>query len=207
MIKAILFDVDGVLIHSLSANLRFYNHVFQKFGKPPITLKDYMKFSGKPMKSVFGLFFPEKSEKEINEMVEYGVKVYPNFFRYIRLNPNVVKTLEILEKGHKLGIVTNRINTKVLEFFKIRKYFSAEVTYGDVKNQKPHPEPILLVLKRLRIKPQEALYIGDNLSDCQAGKAAGVKVIIYRNPEVNGDFNIKDLREISKIIEMLNKAG
>jgi pyrophosphatase PpaX len=204
MIKAVIFDIDGVLIDSLEANFRFYNQILEKFGRKPITFKGYMKLYGSSMKGFFRLFFPEKSEKEINEMAEYGVNAYRRFFRYVKLNPNVVKTLEILEKSHKLGIVTSRITTEVLEFFKIRKYFSAEVTYGDVKNRKPHPEPILLALKRLRVRPEEALYIGDNLSDFQAGKAAGVKVIIYRNPSVRGDYNIKDFREIAGIAEKLN---
>jgi phosphoglycolate phosphatase len=207
MIKAVLFDVDGVLIDTLEGNRKTFNRVFEKFGRKPMNTGEYKNFYFVPAKNIYAHFFPEKNEKEIDEMVEYGVSIAPEFFKYDKTYPHVVETLENLKKRSKLGIVTSRVTPLILEFFRIIKYFDTIICLPDVKNHKPHPEPILLALKRLKVRPEEAVYVGDALSDFQAGKAAGVKVIIYRNPEVKGDYNITDFREIPGIIERLNQKS
>ena len=206
MIKAVLFDVDGVLIDSAEGNARYYNHVFQKFGKKPISIEEYKKnFYNLSSRKVFELFFPEKTEAEREEIAKYGSTIIRDFFRYIRLNPGAAETLESLRKGFRLGIVTSRKTVEILDHLRIRDYFEVIVGYHDSSNHKPHPDPIHAALEKMKIKPEEAVYAGDALSDVQAGKAAGVKVIIYRNPEVKGDFNIRDLKEITGIVEGLNK--
>ena len=201
MIRAVLFDIDGVLTDTLECNARYFSHVLQKFGGKPLSADEYRPFYHFTSKNVFKHFFPEKRENEIDEIIKYGRSVFPDFYIYARLNPNAKETLEILKSQFRIGIVTNKTRIGILEHFQISKFFDAAVTSSDVRNHKPHPEPVLLALQKLGVSPEEALYVGDALSDLEAGRGAGVKVIIYRNPEVKGDFNIKDLREISKIIE------
>lgn len=204
MIKAVLFDVDGVLIDSLEGNARIFSYDLQRLGGKPISAEEYRRFYFMSAKSVLRHFFPEKTDQELEDAIAEGLKVYPRFFKYMKLNANVLQTLEKISRNLRLGIVTNRINPDILDYLKIRHYFSAIVCLPDVKNTKPHPEPINLALKRLKAIPEEAVYVGDSPSDLEAGKAAGVKVIIYRNPSVKGDYNIKDFREIPKIVEKLN---
>lgn len=207
MIKAVLFDVDGVLTDTIKCNARYFSHVLQKFGGKPLSADEYRQFYHLTAKSVFMHFFPEKNENQINEIIKYGLSVLPKFYIYARLNPDVKETLEILKRQFRLGIVTSKIETGILEYFRINKFFDIAVTFSDVKNHKPHPEPVQLALKKLGVKPEEALYVGDALSDFQAGNQAGVKVIIYRNPEVKGDYNINDLKEIPGIAERMNRQS
>ena len=207
MIKAVLFDVDGVLIDTLEANARAYSHDFVLLGGKPITPKAYRKFYHLPARKMFKHFFPEKPDEEIEKMLEERIGRAPQFFRYMRLFPGVKETLQKLHKDFRLGIVTSRRTIGVLDFFRIGGYFGAVITPDHVKNTKPHPEPILLALKRLKARPEESVYVGDAASDLEAGKAAGVKVIIYRNPSVKGNFNIKDLGEIFGIVERMNKRS
>jgi HAD superfamily hydrolase (TIGR01509 family) len=206
MIKAVLFDVDGVLIDSLEANAKAYSHDFRLLGGKPITVQEYRKFYHLPARKMFKRFFPEKSYQEIEEIIISRIERSSQFFKYARLNPGVLDTLKAL-KHFKLGIVTSRMNPRILSHFSIRQFFQEIVCLQDVKNHKPHPEPILLALRRLKAEPQEAVYVGDALSDLQAGNAAGVKVIIYRNPEVKGDYNIEDFKGIPKIVDRLNSTG
>jgi phosphoglycolate phosphatase len=93
------------------------------------------------------------------------------------LFPDVAQTLSVLHaKGIPLGLVTNKPTPFVaplLETLGIAKYFSVIVGGDDVKNKKPHPEPLLLVAGKLSLSPAELLFVGDSRNDILAAKAAG----------------------------------
>jgi HAD superfamily hydrolase (TIGR01509 family) len=205
MIRAVLFDVDGVLLDTLESNTMAYNHDFALLGGKTMTVDEYKGFYHLPAKKMFKKFFPGKSDEEIEEIVISRIEKASQFFKYAKLNPGVMDTLKVLKENFKLGVVTSRMNPKILDYFSITGFFQTIVCLSDVKNHKPHPEPLLLALERLDLKPEEAIYVGDAHSDMEAGKAAGMEVIIYRNPDVRGDYNITDFGDIRKIVEMLNK--
>ena len=205
MIRSVIFDIDGVLINTLEGNRRFFNSILRELGKKPMSREEYAKFYSWTSKRVIDHFLPEKSEDEIDKIISNALKNRPKYFKYDKLNPHVAATLKELKSQFKLGIVTNRITPVILEHFKIMKYFDEIVCLPDVKKHKPHPEPILLALKKLETNPEEALYVGDVQSDANAGNSAGVKVIIYRNPLAKGDFNITDFREIEEIANKMKR--
>lgn len=93
------------------------------------------------------------------------------------LFPDVADTLAALHaKGLPLALVTNKPTPFVaplLEALDIAKFFSFVVGGDDVVNKKPHPEPLLLVCKKLNIQPHELLFVGDSRNDILAAKAAG----------------------------------
>ena len=93
------------------------------------------------------------------------------------LFPAVADTLAALhEKGLPLALVTNKPTPFVaplLEALDIARYFNVVIGGDDVKNKKPHPEPLLLVAERLGLAPAELLFVGDSRNDIQAAQAAG----------------------------------
>ncbi len=93
------------------------------------------------------------------------------------LFPDVAETLAALHaKGLPLALVTNKPTPFVaplLEALDIAHYFSFVVGGDDVANKKPHPEPLLLVCKKLNIQPSRLLFVGDSRNDILAAKAAG----------------------------------
>ena len=93
------------------------------------------------------------------------------------LFPHVADTLGALHaKGLPLGLVTNKPTPFVaplLNALDIAKYFSVVIGGDDVKNKKPHPDPLLLVASRMGIAPEKLLFVGDSRNDIQAAKAAG----------------------------------
>ncbi|MCL6742899.1 phosphoglycolate phosphatase [Kosakonia sp. R1.Fl] len=93
------------------------------------------------------------------------------------LFPDVAQTLAALHaKGLPLALVTNKPTPFVaplLEALGIAQYFTFVVGGDDVVNKKPHPEPLLLVCKKLNIQPHELLFVGDSRNDILAAKAAG----------------------------------
>lgn len=93
------------------------------------------------------------------------------------LFPAVADTLAALhDKGLPLALVTNKPTPFVaplLEALDIARYFNVVIGGDDVKNKKPHPEPLLLVAERLGLAPAELLFVGDSRNDIQAAQAAG----------------------------------
>ncbi|HEY4467834.1 MAG TPA: phosphoglycolate phosphatase [Klebsiella sp.] len=93
------------------------------------------------------------------------------------LFPAVADTLGALHaKGLPLALVTNKPTlfvAPILASLDIAKYFTVVIGGDDVKNKKPHPEPLLLVAGKLGLAPAELLFVGDSRNDIQAAKAAG----------------------------------
>jgi len=93
------------------------------------------------------------------------------------LFPAVADTLGALHaKGLPLALVTNKPTpfvAPILAALDIAKYFTVVIGGDDVKNKKPHPDPLLLVAQKLGLAPAELLFVGDSRNDIQAAKAAG----------------------------------
>ena len=97
------------------------------------------------------------------------------------LFPAVADTLGALHaKGLPLALVTNKPTpfvAPILASLDIAKYFTVVIGGDDVKNKKPHPEPLLLVAEKLGLAPADRLFVGDSRNDIQAAKAAGCSSI------------------------------
>ena len=97
------------------------------------------------------------------------------------LFPAVADTLGALHaKGLPLALVTNKPTpfvAPILASLDIAKYFTVVIGGDDVKNKKPHPEPLLMVAEKLGLAPAELLFVGDSRNDIQAAKAAGCRSI------------------------------
>ena len=87
---------------------------------------------------------------------------------------------ELLERGHRLGIVTAKRRVTVeLAFAKLPLEHLFEVVVGgdETARHKPDPAPLLLALERLGASAEDAVYVGDSPFDMQAARAAGVYAI------------------------------
>ena len=97
------------------------------------------------------------------------------------LFPAVADTLGALHaQDLPLALVTNKPTpfvAPILEALDIAKYFTVVIGGDDVKNKKPHPDPLLLVAQKLGLAPAELLFVGDSRNDIQAAKAAGCRSI------------------------------
>lgn len=206
MIKVILFDIDGTLIDSAEANWKFHNTLNKKYSGRQLTFEEYKTiFYSHTMRAVTKACCPNITERQLGEACQYGLSIYPQFHRFIKVNKNVIELLEKLHGKFRLGIVTSRQGTKILDElgeFGIRNLFEHIVTFNDYKKPKPDPEPLIVALKRFKIKPEEAVYVGDNQKDVDCSRSAGMKSIIFGDG-AKGDFNIKDFLEIIDILKKM----
>ncbi|MFX0028085.1 MAG: HAD family hydrolase [Candidatus Hermodarchaeota archaeon] len=91
---------------------------------------------------------------------------------------NLIK--KIHDKKLKLAILTNNKSQyaeEVLEKFNLTKYFDTIIGFNEVSEVKPSPEGILKIIEKWKVKPSEAIFIGDMTTDVDAGKSANVKMI------------------------------
>ncbi len=95
-----------------------------------------------------------------------------------RLLPGVAETIDSLgDRGFELGVVSTKYRCRIEEVFDrtgLRHRFGSIVGGDDVRTHKPDPEGLLLSLERMRVRPEEALYVGDNVVDAEAAHRAGV---------------------------------
>lgn len=197
-VKAVLFDLDGVLVDSFKAWHRTFNDIRRIDGKKPISKKLLMKNFGMPVEKDIQIFFPDKNAAELTKLKG---RYFLKNISVVRLFPGSVPALkEIRRKGLKTGLISNStalIVKKILSNYRLAKFFDVVVTFQDVKFGKPAPDMVLKACKILKIRPSEAILVGDSMNDMTAGKRAGCTTVGYR---IKGDYKIGDLKEIGRFI-------
>jgi len=200
--KAILFDLDGNLVDSFDCWLSAFNDTMEKFGKRKVGEREYReKYQGRGVRSIF-----EKLGLG-DDAIKYCTSRLMNNLDKIEVFPETKKILESLSKKFKLGIVTNAMSDfvhKTLEYFDLKKYFDVIVTVDDVKERKPDPEMVIKACKLLGLDPSDVIVVGDEKNDVLAGKSAGC-VVVGLNRE--GDYKIKSLLELEKLVERLSRSS
>ena len=177
--RVILFDLDGTLIDSTEAILEGFEVAFKTFNKKPPAHSEIKKLIGLPLDVMF-----EKLGIEKNVVWDY-VDTYKNHYRKIstqktKLLPFTKEALTKAAKFARLGIVTTktaRYSKELLEYFDILDYFEVLIGREDVKNPKPHPEPILKAINKMNAQKEATWMIGDTCLDMVSAKEAGINYI------------------------------
>jgi phosphoglycolate phosphatase len=206
MIKAVIFDIDGVLIDSLSANVKFFQEIMVLSGYGCPSGGKIKKLFHHPMWDALKHLTGETSEEKIKKVWDLG-HTHPYPMELLTMPEGAKEVVRILSKKYSLALVTSRIKRGVenyYKFSKMKKYFKMHVSFEDSKNHKPHPDPLLIAAKRLKTRLEFCVYIGDGMSDIAAGKAAGMKTILYGKKGRKGaDFATASFKEIPELIARL----
>lgn len=208
MIKAVLFDVDGVLLDSFEANFKFLKDLLEHFGYEFFTKDRYAKeLFHLPLIDVLRVVTKSTDEDEITRIwnVGRGTEI-PYDATLVTPVAGVTQIVQQLAKEYLLGVVTSRVRAGVYEFPElaaVKQYFRTTITYMDTENHKPHPEPLLLAAHNLGVAPEEAAYVGDAVTDMQAARSAGMKFIAYTNPTLEADAHVQSFGEIPAFVASL----
>lgn len=211
MIKAVIFDVDGTLIDSFEANFRFFRDLMTQSGYAAPAREDYASIFHRPMMDIIKLFSKSSSKEEIERIYKIGMGRDIGYdLSLLKMPDQAEATLEKLSQDYMIGIVTGRVRQSVFEapdLEKLKKYFKVAVAYQDTENHKPHPEPLLLAARKLGIKPEECVYVGDVENDMIAAKAAHMKAILYslysKAVSPSADASTSVFHDLPKIVRLL----
>lgn len=208
MIKAVLFDVDGVLLNSFEANLKFLNDLMTMFGKVGPTREEYKNIFHSTLIDVIKIYTKGLSEEEIKVIYAMAMSSEMNYDTSLVSTPErIEETIHTLQKSYRLGIVTSREQEAVFEGpfpEELKKCFEVIVAYEDTKNHKPSPDPLILAAQRLGLNPVECVYVGDTRTDIIAAQEAGMKCILYGTSEpVKPDASTVVFGDLPEVIKNL----
>lgn len=206
MIKAIFFDIDGVLVDSVRANAQLYRDVLGHFGFRGPTDEEQAERNHHTFIDNIRHYAPGASDELIQKIYDYGVAL-PRSHDLFVLMDGVKGTLEELNKKYSLGVVSSRLHHSIgslLEHFGIAKYFPVQVGYEDTEEHKPDQAPLLFGAEKLGFKPGEVVYVGDAATDIEAARAAGMRMILYAKESLPGaEATVRMFSELPQAIEQL----
>ena len=220
--KAIIFDLDGVLIDSLPIHYKSYVKLYSKYG----IKYSFDEFITKDITAGAMNVIPRvlkehgKDNKKIEAILKEGKKGFRRLWKeknektsrmIIQLHSGALPLIKSLKKdGYKLAVAsggTTFFVNHMLRKNKIRKYFSAVVT-GENARKKPNPDIFLKAARKLGIPPRNCLVIEDAKDGVTAAKRAKMKVIGHYQPKYRQDLSRADkvVKSMSKInVKMIQK--
>ncbi len=202
IIKAVIFDCDGVMFDTAEANKKFYNELLEHFNKPELTREQFTKVHMFTVNSALEYLFPEM--ESLDEVYKTLKNIgYSKFIKYMRMENGLKKLLSRLKRNRYIrGIATNRTNTmeKVLNDNNLEDEFEIVVTAFDVESPKPAPDQLLKIMNHFKLKADEILFIGDSEYDQLAASNAGTLFAAFKNPSLKADFHLEQMDQIGEIL-------
>ncbi|MCF7872293.1 HAD family phosphatase [Candidatus Woesearchaeota archaeon] len=211
MIKAIIFDFDGVVVDTEAVKFEHLSNVLVEkgFSTKDLTLKSLI---GKKTRHFLQEIFPEITEKEINQIYLERSKLHKEQQEKYILIEGLVDLLKFLKKSNfTIALCTgseNQLVESVLKHNKIEKYFETIVTGEDFSSSKPDPECYEKTLEKLNLNTKDVIIIEDSPAGIIAGKAVGASVfglMTYLN-----ESELKDADKVFKshvdLLDFFKKA-
>ncbi|MEO0216728.1 MAG: HAD family hydrolase [candidate division WOR-3 bacterium] len=198
-IKAILFDLDGVLVDTYKVWYYLFNDTLEHFGYKPIDLKTFAQNWGKSTEEDVKIFMPGV---KLRAVVEYFSGNFSRFLGLMKVNTQAHTVLTQLKKaGLKIGCITNshrQITQRELRSAHLKHLIDVIITADDVKKPKPDPEMLLKACRKLGVKTSEIIFIGDTPTDLKTANSARCIFIGYR---IRTMLNIKNLEDLLPLIK------
>ncbi|WP_310462992.1 phosphoglycolate phosphatase [Sphaerotilus sp.] len=182
-VHAVLFDLDGTLIDSAPDLGGAGNDLRERRGLPALPLTEFRPMTGAGARGMLGIALqitPEHPEFEPLKH-EYLAIYEARMTRLTRVFDDMAPVLGALDAaGVPWGIVTNkhsRFAAPVVEAAGLHQRSRVLVCGDTTPHAKPHPAPLLEAARRMGVDPARCLYVGDDLRDVQAGRAAGMGTV------------------------------
>jgi len=181
MPRAVLFDLDGTLIDSAPDLLDALDAALRGLGLPPCNHAMLREHVSRGAAGLIEAGVPRSIRAIEREAARQRLLDHYAANLWVRSSPfdGVPGLLEHLHgNGIRLGVVTNKIARfaePVLTAAGWSGLFGCLVTGDRVERPKPDPEPVLTACRELGIAPRHTLFVGDDLRDVLAGRAAGAQ--------------------------------
>jgi pyrophosphatase PpaX len=178
--RAVLFDLDGTLIDSITLILESTRFAFVGHDGPVPSDAEWLAGVGTPLWTMFRKY--ARDEAQVDALIQrYREYQLPNHDRLVTAYEGVVETVHSLrDANHPLAIVTSKteqLAIRGVECIGIADCFTVVIGCDTVERHKPDPAPVHAALTRLGVHAKDAVFVGDSVHDMAAGNAAGVTTI------------------------------
>jgi len=221
-IKVVIFDMDNTLFDFVEAKIRACRAVCDHLGmNDERELLNYFLRRKYDFENHENIADYLKDKGIYNDMLfEECCRIYEEVkLSTIEPYPNIKHVLEKLkDAGLKLAVVTDALNGNAVKRLKkagLIDYFDAIVSADQSGKRKPEPDSIILALRKLGVKPDEAILVGDSLRrDIEAGKKLGLVTVyaaygdrnFFESQAGEVDFTAKKSEDIFLIVEQIKKS-
>ena len=187
-IKAVIFDMDGVLIEAKDWHYEALNQALALFGMEISRYDHLVTYDGLPTKKKLEMLSLERGlpralhnfindiKQEFTLQVGYA-KCKPTFAHQYALSG-------LKAKGYKMASCSNSVRQTMRMLFEraaLTDYFEFYISNEDVKKSKPDPEMYNEAIQRLGLKPEECLILEDNENGIKAARASGAHLLIVHD--------------------------
>ena len=193
-IRAVLFDLDGVLVKSEEAWFLAVEEAGRRFRGRAITREEFSPTFGQGTQADIEVFELAVDRPTLDAFyVDEFLKHLPSIW----VNPDALPLVQALAaKGLGRALVTNSVGVvaqALLERAQLATLIPVRGTSDRVVKAKPAPDLVHLALKELGVSASEAVMVGDSRYDREAAKAAGVR---FLGLEIDGDVRLGRLLEV-----------
>lgn len=198
MPAAILFDLDGVLVHSTDAWFKVVVEACRIFGGGELTRAEFETTFGQGTRADIEEFGLQCTPVKLNR---FYVENFPRFASSVRVDPDAIPLLDALAaRAMPVAVVTNTVSSLlplILRGAGLDSRVSVAVCADQVAHPKPAPDMLLRACAELGVEPNDAWMVGDSRFDRDAAKAAGVRFVGLGIP---GDERIARLSRLLEVV-------
>jgi HAD superfamily hydrolase (TIGR01549 family) len=207
-LRGVLFDWDGTLLNSHAADAAAYLAMFRAMGVPWGLAELEQHYSPDWYRVYRAAKLPKHKWDAADQVWREHYSLHKP-----KLIVGARRVLSRLGVRHRLGLVTSGDRDRVhrqLKEFELWDTFAARVCSGDTVERKPHPAPLQLALRRMRLDPADTVYVGDAPEDLQMARRTGVRAAIAvlgafptekRLRAAKPDALLESIQELPKALE------
>lgn len=207
--EAVLFDFDGTIADTNELISESHYRVVEEYFPGRFQRDKMQSFNGPSLDDIYSHLDNFKKEEMIKKYRDYMMEMHDDA---ITMFPGIKELLvTIHDSGIKVGIVSAKrkdILQQGVRVLEIEPYVDTLIGFGDYQKSKPNPESILLALDKLNATPSEAMMVGDNYHDIEAGNSAGTQSVFVEWSEKSvesilpyqPDFIVSNSKELETLI-------
>jgi beta-phosphoglucomutase family hydrolase len=207
--KAIIFDMDGVISDTTDLHIKTQKNLFKKY---KIKTNNLEEFAGVKIQEIIKKKMKESkvnlTEKEINLIADEYWQILTKKASVAKPMPGIKEiVVKLKDNGFRLGVASSSNKQFVhalLNNFRLRSFFEVIITGDQAKKGKPSPDIFLLAAKRLNVLPEECIVIEDSLVGMKAAKKAKMKCVGIISEKDSAKYPCNICLESTKKIDVDN---
>ena len=204
-IKAVIFDMDGVLIEAKDWHYDALNKALQLFGMEISRYDHLVTYDGLPTKKKLEMLTMERGlPRGLHQFINDMKQLYTMEIVYAECKPRFYHEYalsKLKNEGYRMAVCSNSVRNSVevmIEKASLIEYMDFLISNQDVSKGKPDPEMYNKAIEKMGFNPKECMIVEDNENGIKAARASGANVMIVDEVE---DVNYENIKKHIALFE------